>query len=354
MSCTLIIPCAGQSSRFNLAKPKWMLTHPNGNLMLIEAISGLLFSSGQLSKIVIIVNEQHIRESRINLGLIKEAIYAQKGIEPVFVILPQFTSSQAETVYLGIQAEKISGSIFIKDCDSYFSGFIRDENSICISSLGAETNPINKSYVSLNKLGELVGIVEKQVIGNLFSVGGYSFKEAGDFARVFEEISAMNGIDGKELYISHIIQKMLLGRERFTVQEVSGYKDWGTIKDWLKYTSEYRTLFIDLDGVLVQNSGEFFSPSWGETEGIGENIAEVQRLHDEGKTHIILTTSRSEKYRDKTAAQLARCNVPYHRILFDLPHCSRTLINDFADTNPYPTARAISITRDSSNLKDYL
>ena len=37
----LIVPVAGNSSRFPHVKPKWLLTHPNGNLMFHEAISGL-------------------------------------------------------------------------------------------------------------------------------------------------------------------------------------------------------------------------------------------------------------------------------------------------------------------------
>lgn len=41
----LIIPAAGKSSRFPGVRPKWMLVHPNGNLMLIEAIRGLNFIS---------------------------------------------------------------------------------------------------------------------------------------------------------------------------------------------------------------------------------------------------------------------------------------------------------------------
>ena len=37
---SLIIPCAGKSSRFS-GKPKWLRTCPNGNLMIQECIKGL-------------------------------------------------------------------------------------------------------------------------------------------------------------------------------------------------------------------------------------------------------------------------------------------------------------------------
>ena len=35
---TLIIPCAGKSNRFPNMKPKYMLTHPDGKLMIEKAI----------------------------------------------------------------------------------------------------------------------------------------------------------------------------------------------------------------------------------------------------------------------------------------------------------------------------
>ena len=34
----LILPVAGKSNRFPNLRPKWMLSHPNGNMMIVEAI----------------------------------------------------------------------------------------------------------------------------------------------------------------------------------------------------------------------------------------------------------------------------------------------------------------------------
>ena len=38
---SLILPCAGSSTRFPNMKPKWLLTAPSGNLMIQEAIKNL-------------------------------------------------------------------------------------------------------------------------------------------------------------------------------------------------------------------------------------------------------------------------------------------------------------------------
>ena len=38
---TLIIPCAGRSSRYPNLRPKWLLTHPDGDLMLEKVVDAL-------------------------------------------------------------------------------------------------------------------------------------------------------------------------------------------------------------------------------------------------------------------------------------------------------------------------
>ena len=41
-------------------------------------------------------------------------------------------------------------------------------------------------------------------------------------------------------------------------------------------------------------------------------------------------------------------------LLMNIHHTRRVLINDFSNSNPYPSAIAININRDSDNLKEYL
>lgn len=50
------------------------------------------------------------------------------------------------------------------------------------------------------------------------------------------------------------------------------------------------------------------------------------------------------------AKQLKEHNVPYHNIIFGLPHCQRVIINDFNDSNLYPSAVAINLKRDNDDL----
>ena len=56
----LIIPCAGESSRFPGTRPKWMLTQPDGQLMVVSSLSGLDLE--EVSRVYLIVLQKHLDE----------------------------------------------------------------------------------------------------------------------------------------------------------------------------------------------------------------------------------------------------------------------------------------------------
>ena len=62
----LIIPVAGSSTRYQGMRPKWMLTLPDGKLMIEECIKGIDFTN--IEEIVIIALEEHIKESNFNIN----------------------------------------------------------------------------------------------------------------------------------------------------------------------------------------------------------------------------------------------------------------------------------------------
>ena len=349
--CDLIIPCAGKSSRFP-DRPKWLLTCPNGNLMIQESIKGLDLSL--VKSIYITFLEEHIQQycNKLDLNLLFK--FTNK---PIYIyILKEGTKSQSETVYKTIKYFNIQGSIFIKDCDNYYEHYIKNENSVCFVPINKETNIsklYNKSYIKINNLNNLDNICEKEIISQNICVGGYSFNDSNDFLEIYDEIKNLD-LNHNELYISHIIYKALLKNMIFKVQKVNRYIDWGTIEEWNKYKSEYKTLFIDLDGVLVYNSSEYMVPKWGETEAINENVNYLKQLHQTNKVKIIITTARKSTFRDITIKQLKKYKIPYDDIIFDLYHAQRILINDYSNTNKYPTAISINLKRNSKELNQLL
>lgn len=345
----LIIPAAGQSSRFPKMRPKWMLTHPNGNLMLAEAIRGLSFTD--LEKIYLVVLAAHLEEFKCLEGIKKQ--FQQIGLADKLVViaLDKPTQSQPETVARGIENAKISGPICIKDSDNYFRLKVPSTNFVSVVDLNQVgfINPSNKSYADVNENHFVTNIVEKRVISNFFCSGAYGFEDAQEYLRYFNALSGLKG-----LYLSHIIYQMLLENKAFSAAVCSEYSDWGTLKDWNRFKSGFGTLFVDLDGTLVRNSGEYFEPIWGHTDGIKENIQAVNQLYDSGRVQIVVTTSRKEEARALTLQQLDREGVRYHQILFGLNQGKRIIVNDYDRSNPFKSCDAVNIARDSADLSEML
>jgi hypothetical protein len=345
----LILPVAGRSSRYPGVRPKWLLVNPNGNLMLTEAIKGLELE--KFDKIYIVVLQEHLDEFKCLEGIKNQ--FKSIGVfdKLTIVKLDKSTQNQPETVAEAIKKEKIKGSIFVKDGDNYFECTAVKTNTICVYDLNKlkNVNASNKSYVMTNDAGWLTNIVEKKVISSQFSCGGYSFQDADQYLEYFERLK-----EEKDLYLSHIIYNMLQDGINFDTKMVENYIDWGVLADWGQYKAKYCTLFVDIDGTLVINSGQHFEPYWGDTEGIKDNIEVLNKLYDTGKVQIILTTSRTDKYRDATLEQLKREGINYHQIIFNLHHAKRIVINDYSKSNPFKSCDAVNLKRNSSDLKEML
>lgn len=222
---TLIIPCAGRSTRYDEDIPKYLLIHPSGNMMVYEAIQGLPLDT--FDDIFIIVLRQHMIED--TLYRIKEQFKEYNNFN--VHILEKETSSASETVTKCLLDNNIEGEIYLKDSDCSFDVDLVNPNQVCVYSLEKSENitPGTKSYIRKDRNGEILTIIEKKVISSDFSCGLYSFESAKEFVKTFEELS--NTISG-EIYISHIIYKMILNNKKFTTNEVENFKDWGTQKDW--------------------------------------------------------------------------------------------------------------------------
>ena len=344
----LILPVSGQSSRYPGLRPKWMLTHPQGDLMLVEAFKGI--NLAHVESIVVICLRRHHEEYGVENMLIRqfEKINLKDKLK---IAIIESSTSQPHTIYQGIKLLNITGPILVKDSDNFFKYTPKPGNAVCYLHL-ADANirtAANKSYIMLNEMGSVVNIVEKRIISDTFCVGGYSFSDALLFNATFEKIGIRD-----DLYVSHIIYQMILDGVSFRGSEVSGFLDWGTLNDWNDYRSRFCTLFIDLDGTLVKNSAEYFAPFWGETEAIKENVHIINKIYDSGYGEIIVTTSRSQDSDELTRRQLSQIGLKYHRILFSLFHGKRIVINDYSASNPYRSCDAINLARNSNELASLL
>lgn len=339
----ILMPVAGDSTRFPGMKPKWLLTHPNGNLMFHEALAGLRLPRG--SEVVLIARKDHERRWGVRGIVARQASVSPRGLR-WRVVLVDPTRSQPETVAAGVKALGLRGPVFVKDCDNRFACRPAG-NAVAVARLGAvgRVDPAGKSYAVLGAAGRVERLAEKEVVSDAFCVGGYGFSDAREY------LAAYRGLAGREgLYLSHVIDSMVRAGARFTALPVTGYCDWGTLKEWDRYKRGFATLLVDLDGTVVRSSAGFFKPFWGETGGLPGAVEALNRLQEEGRAQVILTTSRPLSARAKTQAQLRRLGLRHHSVVYGLLHARRVVVNDYAATNPYPSAEAMNLPRDSEGL----
>jgi len=335
-----IMSVAGKSSRFPDIKPKWLLTHPDGRLIVQASLEGIPIDT--FDRRIIIVLQEHVDT------------YFGKNIENLKIILPTFdffvlkktTKDLVEAIQLCISEMLIDGFLFIKDCDNTF--FLRNIPStpeIVLLPLAEVPYMEGKGRVDCDLFGSVTNILEKQPFGHFVSIGGFGFENA---KRLLE--FPINSIS--ERYTSDLIMWELLNGIDYKSLIGTKYQDWGTADVWFSFTKKFSTFFVDLDGTLVTNRGQFSFPTWEKVTPLEENICCINSLYDNG-AHIIITTARPESFRDMTLTQLKEVGIRYNSLIMGLPHSRRFLINDFASSNPYPSAVAINLPRDGS-LKQFL
>ena len=317
--------------------------------MVTEAISGLNLDF--FDHIYFICLQQHEDKYSFMKGFVSELDDAGLREKSNIVLLPEQTDSQSETVYTFLSGYDLDGFVFIKDSDGFYRCDVEERNQVAYFDLNDmdDINARTKSYVDLDVNDVVTNIVEKKVISSTFSSGGYGFADAKEFCKTFEKLQDMDG----ECYISHIIFEMMLSGSTFYGTKTTDFKDWGTLDAWNKYKSQYKCLFVDIDGTLITNSSHHFPPYVGSGEPIENNIDFLAELHEQGKTKIVLTTSRPEKFRQLTIMELQTKGIPFDELVMGLPHCQRVIINDFARSNPYPSCKAINIPRNTDDLMEY-
>ena len=317
--------------------------------MALEAIAGL--NLNDFTKIYFVYLEEQEHKHHFLKGFKEELQDMNLSAQIEFLALLKETNDQPETVYNAIKHGNITGPIFIKDSDNRFTYHYKGENAICYADLNnvGLIKPKNKSYIQINAESTVLNIVEKKVMSSNFCVGGYGFQSAGDYVKAYEALNITN-----ERYISNIIYAEILDEKIFKGEVVEHYSDWGTIEDWDRFKRSYATLFVDLDGTLVQNSSWHFPPYIGESAPLENNVAIIKRLQQSGKFEIVITTSRPLKFKEVTEKQLQSLGITYKYILMGLNHSKRIIINDYSNSNPYKSCDAINLKRNADDLKQIL
>lgn len=351
----LIVPCAGKSTRYGLNKPKFLLTHPDGKLMIQKSLESIELN--QFERIIITIIDDQITGYNSEL-ILKQVFNGQEVLKFEICVLSDYTNSQSETVYKTLSKMNIKGSFAVKDSDNKIElneAFDVNKNFVVglnINEMGKDINRLqSKSFLKINSQGIITNIVEKKVVSENICVGLYIFRDHLSYINSYIELSKQSF---GELYLSHIISHLILTKkEVFEFKNTMVFEDFGTLEDWKIAQSNYRTFFVDFDGVLVKNKGRFGVDNWTTPDqGIQKNLDKLSALSKSG-SQIIITTSRPIEFETNIRLFLETYEVIIHSIVCGLNHSQRILINDFAETNPYPSALGISIKRNGA-LDEYL
>ena len=104
-----------------------------------------------------------------------------------------------------------------------------------------------------------------------------------------------------------------------------------------------KTIFIDIDGTLLEHPGELsdiYTANQEKLPGVTEKL-DKWNFDEE---YIIIVTARPESLRNVTIRQLEERGIFYHQLIMGLPHCTRYVIND-AKPSKAKTAFGITVPR---------
>jgi hypothetical protein len=341
---TLLVPAAGRSSRYPDLRPKWVLTHPTGKLMIDMVLEAMDYR--QFDRTVVTVIKKHCEQHQVDVML--RQIF---GSSIDILVLENETSSAAETVFQSIVQARIEGDVIIKDTDCIVRTSIPDHSNFIVGLSISENSPVDriqsKSFIVKDDNDVILDIVEKDVVSNVICVGVYA-TDARQFADAYAEIRGSDVFQrAGELYVSHVMSYLMLQKKiLFHYIEADDFVDWGTLEDWFKEAGRHKTYLIDIDGVILKNYGKYGEKNWGNTfEPIMENVRVVKRLSDEGH-EIIFMTSRTEEFLGGFRQFLVDQGIRCKTIVSGCFHGKRIVINDFAPSNPYPSCEAVAIRRD--------
>lgn len=212
------------------------------------------------------------------------------------------------------------------------------DTKVCGTVVTHESSEPKHSYAEVAPDGAVTRIREKQVISHDALVGIHYWTHGWDFVLAAEVLMDAFEREGrKECYVSETYNHLIgLGR-RITTFRVgrNEYIPLGTPYDVAIYearvreyqTEKPRTLFLDLDGSILQHQHRF-SEIGSAAPTLLPGVLEKINHWDSVGHRIILCTARKESARALTERQLEVLGVPYDHLLMGLTSGPRILVND--------------------------
>lgn len=347
---TLIVPCAGRSTRFPGMAPKWLLRYPDGQIMLEKSIEGLDLNF--FDKVIITIVKEHAEKFSAD-KILEDIFHVQTSEKFQLCILNDFTSCQAETVNQTLEMCGVKGKFAVKDSDNYIKISIPHlANGNFVTGINIETFPNeirrlnSKSFLTVNDQNIILDIIEKKIKSEYISLGLYGFDSAETFNTAYRHLNSIS-VSSHEIYLSHVISYLIgTGQAVYQYLEAEDYEDWGTIQDWNIVLNKKSSIILFADDLLFKyDATKNFLP-------IEENLKTVKKMFDDG-AQIIIMTSLSNEFKSVIKSELEKFGIHAHEIITSCYYSHRQLISRSTSAIPYPSSSAINVD-ESKRLANYL
>ena len=333
---TVLLPAAEPAASDKL-RPKWMLSGPKNELMLAMALGSLRREPA--GRVVVGVLQAHEARWKASFGA-RRAL--GEAVETVVFDAPP--GGPAETAAAMVERAAVAGPIVVKETDGWFQPAALPGGD-CIAVADLATHPrladaARRTFVAADGARAVAG----EPCSRLVAAGAWGFADAAAFRAA---AAGGGGFPGA-------LQRLREAGARFAVVPVEGFHDVGSLPAWHAWRRRFRTLVVDIDGVVVRNRGPYFPPLWEEPdEPILANTEHLKALAAEG-AQLVFMTARPEAFRAKTEATLRGLGLSWHALVMGCHHAQRVIVNDYAASNPHPSCEAVNLPRESPALPDLL
>lgn len=234
----IIIPMAGDGSRFNIAgydTPKPFIKF-NGKLMVEHVLSSFEKLNANF---VLVMQEKFLKERSEEVNELK-AKYSIK-----IATVPRLTMGAAITALAAHKMIDAQNDIIFADADNIFeksdlSNFL---NHVRINDLNGALITINSnnpcySYAKINTDGYLVETKEKEVISNNAICGVYYFKDLNEFKDAIIEMIVCNDLSKGEFYMSNVYNYLIKISSKIGIYNIEHFDCVGTPEQLKKYMED--------------------------------------------------------------------------------------------------------------------
>lgn len=344
----LIIPMAGESSRFNYKfKPFIKISDKT---FIEKVLTYFINYKEQLKNIYFIVNKEQYNKNNVKMML--DYILYDKKINFKIIILDKKTNSQYETLKKGIIKDNISGPSIICDCDHMvnieplFIFLNQNSPDLVLSLNNINENQINSwGIVIFNNNNEIINISEK-MIPDKFIDCKYSGIIGCNYLHKVEDIINYEFINLTDYY-----NQMLILKKNINFVHIKDFLAFGTqelLDKIILDCKNAKVLFCDLDGVIIYHN---VNPDYLNDENIiNDTLKTLNQFKMKNKNNQIIVTTNRGKY-NKIKSMLEKLNVPFDRILCNIPSGKHILINDIKPSYPFRLSAYVKNIRRNKGIK---